>query len=115
MEGQDGSQNEHLILANKIFLLTHPDVQDIEKVQLKDDVLSSAKSDCKFSFESIPNFLLFCSQLLLIYCVYCFNCIAAMAFLYETLATNGVLDLDQSVLDSMRQSIDDELKKLDEK
>ena len=48
MEGQDGSLNAHLILANKIFLLTHSDVQDIEKVQLKDEVLSFVKSDCKF-------------------------------------------------------------------
>ncbi|KAL2932918.1 26S proteasome non-ATPase regulatory subunit 6-like protein [Bienertia sinuspersici] len=84
MEGQEGSQNEHLILANKIFLLTHPDVQDIEKVSLKDEVLSSIKSDF-------------------------------MASVYETLASNGVVELDQSVLDSMRQSIEDELKKLDEK
>ncbi|XP_057549031.1 26S proteasome non-ATPase regulatory subunit 6 homolog [Amaranthus tricolor] len=84
MEGQDGSLNAHLILANKIFLLTHSDVQDIEKVQLKDEVLSSVKSD-------------------------------SMACLYETLANRGVLDLDQSVLDSMRQNIKEELKKIDEK
>lgn len=44
-----------------------------------------------------------------------FNLFTAMACLYETLANSGVLDLDQSVLDSMRQHIEDELKKLDEK
>jgi len=38
-----------------------------------------------------------------------------MVSLYETLAANGVVELDQSLLDSMRQSIEDELKKLDEK
>lgn len=80
----EGAQNKHLILANEIFQLTHPDVQDIDKVRLKDEVFSSIKSDL-------------------------------MASLYETLAANGVLELDQSVLDSMRQSIEDELKKLDEK
>ncbi|XP_021762024.1 26S proteasome non-ATPase regulatory subunit 6 homolog [Chenopodium quinoa] len=84
MEAKEDSQNEHLKLANKIFHLTHPDVEDIEKVRLKDEVLSSIKSDF-------------------------------MVSLYETLAANGVLELDQSLLDSMRQSIEDELKKLDEK
>lgn len=83
MEGQE-PQNEHLVLAHKLFLLTHPDVQDIEKVQLKDEVLSTIKSDY-------------------------------MASLYETLASKKVVELDQSVLDSMRGNIEDELKKLDEK
>ena len=45
--GAEGSQQPHLILANKLFFLTHPDVQDIEKVQLKSDVLDSIKSDGK--------------------------------------------------------------------
>ena len=38
-----------------------------------------------------------------------------MAPLYETLAASSVLDLDQSVLYSMRAKIDDQIKKLDEK
>lgn len=38
-----------------------------------------------------------------------------MAPLYETLVSESVLPLDQSVLDSMRAKIQDELKKLDEK
>lgn len=83
MEGQE-SENAHLVLAHKLFLLTHPDVPDIEKVPLRDEVLSAIKSDY-------------------------------MVSLYETLAANGVMELDQSLLDSMRQSIEDELKKLDEK
>ncbi|KAH0915654.1 hypothetical protein HID58_030100 [Brassica napus] len=82
--GAEGTQQPHLILAHKLFLLTHPDVQDIEKVQLKSDVLDSIKSD-------------------------------GMAPLYETLAASSVLELDQSLLDSMRASNEEELKKLDEK
>ncbi|KAH0941818.1 hypothetical protein HID58_001455 [Brassica napus] len=81
--GAEGSQQPHLILAHKLFLLTHPDVQDIEKVQLKSDVLDSIKSD-------------------------------GMAPLYETLTASSVLELDQSLLDSMRATNEEELKKLDE-
>ncbi|KAH7865638.1 hypothetical protein Vadar_009191 [Vaccinium darrowii] len=84
MEGEEGSQQPQLILANKLFLLTHPDVADIEKVSLRQEVLDSVVAD-------------------------------DMAPLYETLATNSVLDLDQSILASMRAKIDEQLKKLDEK
>ncbi|KAL9235575.1 hypothetical protein vseg_010322 [Gypsophila vaccaria] len=84
MEGQEEAQNAHLVLSHKLFLLTHPDVADIDKVRLTDDVTSAITSDY-------------------------------MVSLYESLASKGVVKLDQSVLDSMRQSIDDELKKLDEK
>lgn len=45
MEGQEGTQQVHLVLANKRFLLTHPDVQDIEKVRLKEEVFSMVKAD----------------------------------------------------------------------
>uniref|UniRef100_A0A0C9S491 26S proteasome regulatory subunit RPN7 n=1 Tax=Wollemia nobilis TaxID=56998 RepID=A0A0C9S491_9CONI len=45
MEGQEGSQEPKLILAHKIFLLKHPDVPDIEKVELKEDVLNLIKAD----------------------------------------------------------------------
>ena len=38
MEGEEGSQQPHLVLANNLFLLTHPDVPDIDKVQLRQDV-----------------------------------------------------------------------------
>lgn len=38
-----------------------------------------------------------------------------MAPLYETLVAGSVLEMDQSVLDSMRAKIDEELKKVDEK
>ncbi|KAI8543905.1 hypothetical protein RHMOL_Rhmol08G0254700 [Rhododendron molle] len=84
MEGQEGSQQPQLILANKLFLLTHPDVADIEKVRLRQEVLDSVMAD-------------------------------DMAPLYETLASNSVLDLDQTVLASMRAKIDEQLKTLDEK
>jgi 26S proteasome regulatory subunit N7 len=84
MEGEEGSQQPQLILANKLFLLTHPDVADIEKVSLRQEVLDSVVAD-------------------------------DMAPLYETLAANSVLDLDQSILASMRAKIDEQLKKLDEK
>ncbi|KAE9456247.1 hypothetical protein C3L33_11850, partial [Rhododendron williamsianum] len=84
MEGQEGSQQPQLILANKLFLLTHPDVADIEKVRLRQEVLDSVIAD-------------------------------DMAPLYETLASNSVLDLDQTILASMRAKIDEQLKTLDEK
>lgn len=38
-----------------------------------------------------------------------------MAPLYETLVSESVLEMDQSVLDAMRAKIQDEIKKLDEK
>ncbi|KAM0932157.1 putative proteasome component (PCI) domain, winged helix DNA-binding domain superfamily [Dioscorea sansibarensis] len=44
MEGQDGKQEPHLVLAHKIFLLTHPDVEDIDKVRLRDEVVSAVRS-----------------------------------------------------------------------
>ncbi|KAF3972386.1 hypothetical protein ACB098_04G147800 [Castanea mollissima] len=84
MDSQEGTQQPHLVLANKLFLLRHPHVQDIEKVRLKDEVFSAVKSD-------------------------------DMAPLYETLATDSVLERDQGLLDSMRAKIDEEIKKLDEK
>ncbi|KAL4584823.1 hypothetical protein LXL04_009433 [Taraxacum kok-saghyz] len=84
MEGTEGTQQPHLVLANKLFLLTHSDVDDIEKVRLRDEVMSTVVAD-------------------------------DMAPLYETLAADLVLQLDQKVLDSMRAKISEELKKLDEK
>ena len=50
MENQEGKQQPHLILANKLFLLTHPDVDDIEKVRLRDEVYNAVVSDGKFGF-----------------------------------------------------------------
>ncbi|XP_042501699.1 26S proteasome non-ATPase regulatory subunit 6 [Macadamia integrifolia] len=84
MEGQEGKQQPQLVLAHKLFLLRHPDVPDIEKVRLKEEVLAFVKAD-------------------------------DMALLYETLATENVLEMDRAVLDSMRSKIEEELKKLDEK
>uniref|UniRef100_A0A2P2LEA3 26S proteasome regulatory subunit RPN7 n=1 Tax=Rhizophora mucronata TaxID=61149 RepID=A0A2P2LEA3_RHIMU len=45
MEGYEGTQQPQLILAHKRFLLSHPDVQDIEKVRLKEEVLAAVKAD----------------------------------------------------------------------
>ena len=42
-------------------------------------------------------------------------CSVDMAPLYETLAADSVLEMDQAVLDSMRAKIEEELKKLEEK
>ena len=56
MEGQEGTQQAHLVLAHKLFLLSHPDVQDIEKVRLREEVLTSVKADgnSSFSNDSLP-------------------------------------------------------------
>uniref|UniRef100_A0A1J3ILZ5 26S proteasome regulatory subunit RPN7 n=1 Tax=Noccaea caerulescens TaxID=107243 RepID=A0A1J3ILZ5_NOCCA len=40
----EGTQQPRLVLANKISLLTHPDVQAMEKVALKSDILNSIKA-----------------------------------------------------------------------
>ncbi|KAG8484730.1 hypothetical protein CXB51_023610 [Gossypium anomalum] len=46
MDAQDGNQqSQQLILGHNVFLLKHPDVPDIEKVSLKDEVLNSVKSN----------------------------------------------------------------------
>lgn len=45
MEGQEGTQQPHLVLAHKLFLLTHPDVDDIEKVRLRDEVYNAVVAD----------------------------------------------------------------------
>ncbi|XP_022738121.1 26S proteasome non-ATPase regulatory subunit 6 homolog [Durio zibethinus] len=85
MDAQEGAQqSQQLILAHHVFLLKHPDVPDIEKVRLKDEVLNPVKSNYMTP--------------------YC-----------ETLVANKVVELDQSVLDSMRAKNEEEIKKLDEK
>ncbi|KAE8800286.1 26S proteasome non-ATPase regulatory subunit 6 [Hordeum vulgare] len=43
--GEDGKQEKHLLLAHKLFLLSHPDVDDLSKVDIRSDVLSAVKSD----------------------------------------------------------------------
>lgn len=45
MEGQEGTQEAHLVLANKLFLLSRPDVEDIEKVRLREEVFATVKAD----------------------------------------------------------------------
>ncbi|MQL92354.1 hypothetical protein Taro_024976 [Colocasia esculenta] len=47
MEVQEGEQQQQplLTLAHKLFLLTHPDVDDIEKVRLREEASASIKAD----------------------------------------------------------------------
>jgi len=45
MEGEEGSQQPQLILADKLFLLRQPDVQDIDKVRYKEDVFTHVKEN----------------------------------------------------------------------
>ncbi|XP_011623095.1 26S proteasome non-ATPase regulatory subunit 6 [Amborella trichopoda] len=45
MEGEEGKQQPHLVLAHKLFLLRRQDVPDIEKVSLKEEVLASLVAD----------------------------------------------------------------------
>ncbi|GLT29897.1 hypothetical protein SLA2020_047310 [Shorea laevis] len=84
MEAQEGTQQTQFILAHNVFLLKHPDVLDIEKVSLKEEVIAAVENN-------------------------------DMAPFYETLVADKVVELDQSVLDSMRVKIEEEVKKLDEK
>ncbi|KAF3969447.1 hypothetical protein CMV_006754 [Castanea mollissima] len=41
MDSEERTQQQHLVLAHKLFLLRHLDVQDIEKVHLKDAVFAA--------------------------------------------------------------------------
>ncbi|XP_004952997.1 26S proteasome non-ATPase regulatory subunit 6 [Setaria italica] len=43
--GEDGKQERHLVLAHKLFLLSHPAVDDLSKVALRAEVLDAVKSD----------------------------------------------------------------------
>lgn len=45
MDGEDGKQQAHLVLADKLFLLTQPDVDDIDKVRLRQEVLAAVVAD----------------------------------------------------------------------
>jgi hypothetical protein len=113
MENQEGTQQPHLALAHKLFLLTHHDVQDIEKVRLKEEVLTAIKSDGNYlpSCDSVINYCLKSNQTRLISCFFWVD----MVPLYETLVAESLLEKDQSLLDSVRAKNEDELNKLDEK
>lgn len=84
MEGEEGSQQPQLVLAHKLFLLTHRDVEDIDKVRLRDEVFATVKAD-------------------------------DMASLYDSLVLALELEMDETLLDSMRYRIEDEIRKLDDK
>jgi 26S proteasome regulatory subunit N7 len=43
--GEEGKQERHLVLAHKLFLLSHPAVDDLSKVALRAEVLDTVKSD----------------------------------------------------------------------
>jgi 26S proteasome regulatory subunit N7 len=47
MAGDDGKQQPQLVLVHKLFPLSHshPDVDDLTKVDLRADVLAAVKSD----------------------------------------------------------------------
>ncbi|KAK9942094.1 hypothetical protein M0R45_007783 [Rubus argutus] len=60
MEIQEQPQQPHLQLANKLFLLSHPDVQDMEKVRLREEVFASVKAD-----DMAPLYEILVSQLVL--------------------------------------------------
>lgn len=116
MEGEEGSQQPHLVLAHHLFLLKHPNVPDIEKVRLKDEVLASIRSDGEFS---LPPLIGFAVSLVfrgfLSFRADGFSWVSDMASLYETLAAESLVEMDRGLLDSMRARIDEETKKLDEK
>lgn len=116
MEGQDGTQQPHLVLAHKLFLLSHPDVQDIEKVRLREEVFASVKADGNNSPFQINRHPFFYSMSRILFHISGFLLhFVDMAPLYETLVAESVLELDQGILNSMREKIEEELKKLDEK
>ncbi|EEC73544.1 hypothetical protein OsI_07953 [Oryza sativa Indica Group] len=43
--GEEAKQERHLVLAHKLFLLSHPDLDDLAKVALRSDALDAVKSD----------------------------------------------------------------------
>ena len=43
--GEERKQERHLVLAHKLFLLSHPAVDDLSKVALRAEVLDAVKSD----------------------------------------------------------------------
>ncbi|KAI3981797.1 hypothetical protein MKX01_027782 [Papaver californicum] len=45
MEGQEENQEKMLVLANKLNHLIHPDISDIDKIRLLEEVLDAVKSD----------------------------------------------------------------------
>lgn len=121
MEGEEGPQQPQLVLADKLFLLKQPDVQDIDKVRFKEDVFTHVKDNGKkkpfpplFLSISSPSYLCLCHPQHSLFFFFLYNC-TDMVPLYETLIADSVLDMDRALLDSMRAKIDDELTKLDEK
>lgn len=125
MEGEEGKQQPHLALAHKLFLLDHPDVADLDKVRLKEEVLEAIKSDgSRTRLEICSLFDIFLWKLIgkvgsLFFPEHVVSwtgvLCAEMAPLYQLLVDASVLELDQGLLDSMRVKLEEELKRLDEK
>uniref|UniRef100_A0A0D9YKS7 Uncharacterized protein n=1 Tax=Oryza glumipatula TaxID=40148 RepID=A0A0D9YKS7_9ORYZ len=42
---EEAKQEQHRVLAHKLFLLSHPDLNDLAKVALHSDALDAVKSD----------------------------------------------------------------------
>lgn len=108
-----GEQNKHLVLANNIFLLTHPDVDDIEKVRIRDDVFAAIKSDGNPSFSLFSTS--FRSSSYWVCFTYAYDVATDMLCLYESLCNRSILEMDSSVVEQMKKRIEEEIKKLDEK
>jgi len=109
MEGEEGSQQPQLVLADKLFLLRQPDVQDIDKVRYKEEVFGHVKENGNSL--SLPLIPFISSSQHVITLFFCSD----MVPLYETLVADSVLDMDRALLDSMRTKTEDELNKIDEK
>lgn len=45
MDSEEGTQQPQLVLAHKLFRLTHPDVNDLDKVRLREEVLETVVSN----------------------------------------------------------------------
>jgi len=111
MEGEEGSQQPQLVLADKLFLLRQPDVQDIDKVRYKEDVFNHVKENGNSLTLSLIPFSIFFFISICYHSTFCSD----MVPLYETLVADSVLDMDRALLDSMRAKTEEELNKIDEK
>uniref|UniRef100_A0A0E0CDM5 Uncharacterized protein n=1 Tax=Oryza meridionalis TaxID=40149 RepID=A0A0E0CDM5_9ORYZ len=51
---EEAKQEQHRMLTHKLFLLSHPDLNDLAKVALRSDALDAVKSDgMALLFESL--------------------------------------------------------------
>lgn len=45
MDSEEGTQLPQLVLAHKIFLWRHPDVSDLDKARLREEVMETVVSN----------------------------------------------------------------------